>query len=57
MRLRLIVTALLWLAGATAYGDWQAMGDYRIAAYCPCAACCGKSDGITADGTPLVVCP
>lgn len=24
---------------------------YILTAYCPCAACCGKSDGITATGT------
>lgn len=27
------------------------LGEFRITAYCACAACCGKSDGITATGT------
>ena len=36
---------------ATPGGRWAAMGEYRISGYSACAACCGKSDGITADGT------
>jgi len=34
-----------------AYADWQALGAYRITGYSACVRCCGKSDGITADGT------
>jgi 3D (Asp-Asp-Asp) domain-containing protein len=32
-------------------GTWQPMGEYRVTGYSACVACCGKSDGITADGT------
>lgn len=27
------------------------LGDYTLTAYCACAKCCGKTDGITATGT------
>lgn len=27
------------------------LGQYTIYAYCPCAKCCGKTNGITASGT------
>ena len=27
------------------------LGQFMLTAYCPCSACCGKSDGITATGT------
>ena len=27
------------------------LGEFVLTAYCPCARCCGKSDGITASGT------
>jgi 3D (Asp-Asp-Asp) domain-containing protein len=32
-------------------GAWKPMGEYRITGYAACVKCCGKSDGITADGT------
>ncbi|MGD0999653.1 MAG: 3D domain-containing protein [Candidatus Brocadiia bacterium] len=32
-------------------GTWTPMGEYRVTGYSACVACCGKSDGITADGT------
>ncbi len=31
--------------------DDMFLGEYTLTAYCPCARCCGKSDGITATGT------
>ena len=31
--------------------DGTYLGNFLITAYCPCAACCGKTDGITACGT------
>lgn len=29
----------------------QSLGVYKLTAYCSCAKCCGKTDGITASGT------
>lgn len=29
----------------------ESLGMFEATAYCPCAECCGKSDGITATGT------
>lgn len=31
--------------------DNNYLGNFKLTAYCPCAKCCGKSDGITATGT------
>ena len=55
-KMRIALTAILLclafvLPAGRAYADWRALGTYRITGYCPCALCCGKSDGITADGT------
>ena len=31
--------------------DREALGEFKLTAYCPCVKCCGKCDGITATGT------
>jgi 3D (Asp-Asp-Asp) domain-containing protein len=54
-----VAVVLLLLAGAAVAvapgtapgGFWKPMGEYRVTGYAACVACCGKSDGITADGT------
>lgn len=46
---------LLWTASA--HAEWVELGKYRVTGYCPCVRCCGKSDGITADGTNARTCP
>jgi 3D (Asp-Asp-Asp) domain-containing protein len=55
-RMRIALTAILLclafvLRADRAYADWQELGAYRITGYSACVRCCGKSDGITADGT------
>ena len=50
-RLLLLACLLFVAVPALARAEWRELGTYRITAYCPCAHCCGKSDGITADGT------
>lgn len=30
--------------------QWTYLGQFKATAYCSCAKCCGKSDGITASG-------
>ncbi len=49
----LILTAAVASAATepSARGTWAPMGEYRVTAYSACVRCCGKSDGITADGT------
>lgn len=34
-----------------AYCNDVCLGLFELTAYCPCSACCGKNDGITATGT------
>ena len=33
--------------------DKKELGRFKVTAYCHCAKCCGKSDGITASGTKV----
>ena len=32
-------------------GAWNEAGEFRVYHYCPCAKCCGKTDGVTFTGT------
>jgi 3D (Asp-Asp-Asp) domain-containing protein len=45
------VAAVAPAPAAAPSGAWKPMGEYRVTGYAACVACCGKSDGITADGT------
>ena len=38
-------------ASGCAYLTDEPLGLFELTAYCPCSACCGKNDGITATGT------
>ena len=38
-------------ASGCAYLAAEPLGLFELTAYCPCSACCGKNDGITATGT------
>jgi len=38
-------------ASGCAYLAAEPLGLFELTAYCPCSACCGKDDGITATGT------
>ncbi len=42
-------TAAVSYTPATSSGDY--LGQFVVTAYCPCAKCCGKTNGITASGT------
>ena len=37
--------------GCAAIDLGEPLGGFTLTAYCPCAKCCGKTDGITATGT------
>ena len=36
--------------GCAALDIGEPLGEFKLTAYCPCAKCCGKTDGITSTG-------
>lgn len=42
------------LVTATESVGMTSLGAFRVTHYCPCVQCCGKSDGITKSGRPVV---
>ena len=48
---RILIAAALLLTAAPAHAEWKSLGEWRVTGYCACRKCCGKSDGVTADGT------